>query len=205
MGNRPLHRSRQGRFSILEFWGIARGKAVEARELGNVHSELYPIGNLELEIEPANKSVKFTSDYELRPSFLQNHDFAGGDSGWTGFEFIIAVRKGAGFAAMHGNSGKQERYIQQAVSVEKSRQAMMVEVKFAHGSNVRVNERLRRGRPGICLEDTIIRGWSNLLPHGRGLGNERLPFPLFTVACRICSGTGTFQRIMSMITRVISR
>ena len=106
-------------------------KAVEARELGNVHSELYPIGNLELEIEPANKSVKFTSDYELRPSFLQNHDFAGGDSGWTGFEFIIAVRKGAGFAAMHGNSGKQERYIQQAVSVEKSRQAMMVEVKFA--------------------------------------------------------------------------
>ena len=104
---------------------------LEPREFGNVNSELYPIGNLELEIEPANKSVKFTSDYELRPSFLQNHDFAGGDSGWTGFEFIIAVRKGAGFAAMHGNSGKQERYIQQSVSVEKSRQAMMVEVKFA--------------------------------------------------------------------------
>ena len=105
---------------------------LEPREFGNVNSELYPIGNLELEIEPAKQmSIKFTSDYELRPSFLQNHDFAGGDSGWTGFEFIIAVRKGAGFAAMHGNSGKQERYIQQSVSVEKSRQAMMVEVKFA--------------------------------------------------------------------------
>lgn len=106
-------------------------KAVEARELGNVHSELYPIGNLELEIEPANKSVKFTSDYELRPSFLQNYDFSGGDSGWGGFEYIIAERKGLGFAAMHGNSGKQERYIQQSVSVEKSSQAVILEVKFA--------------------------------------------------------------------------
>ncbi len=106
-------------------------KPLESRELGNVHSELYPIGNLELEIEPANKSVKFTSDYEIRPSFLQNYDFSGGDSGWGGFEYIIAERKGLGFAAMHGNSGKQERYIQQSVSVEKSSQAVILEVKFA--------------------------------------------------------------------------
>ena len=44
---------------------------------------------------------------------------------------MIAKRKGVGFAAMHGNSGKQERYIQQSVSVEKSSQAVIVEVKFA--------------------------------------------------------------------------
>ena len=112
--------------------GGSSGKvSLEPRVLGNVHSELYPIGNLELEIEPANKSVKFTSDYDLRPSFLQNHDFSGGDSGWGGFEYVIAKRKGVGFAAMHGNSGKQERYIQQSVSVEKSSQAVIVEVKFA--------------------------------------------------------------------------
>ena len=112
--------------------GESSGKvSLEPRVLGNVHSELYPIGNLELEIEPANKSVKFTSDYDLRPSFLQNHDFSGGDSGWGGFEYVIAKRKGVGFAAMHGNSGKQERYIQQSVSVEKSSQAVIVEVKFA--------------------------------------------------------------------------
>ena len=112
--------------------GGSSGKvSLEPRVLGNVHSELYSIGNLELEIEPANKSVKFTSDYDLRPSFLQNHDFSGGDSGWGGFEYVIAKRKGVGFAAMHGNSGKQERYIQQSVSVEKSSQAVIVEVKFA--------------------------------------------------------------------------
>ena len=112
--------------------GGSSGKvSLEPRVLGNVHSELYPIGNLELEIEPANKSVKFTSDYDLRPSFLQNYDFSGGDSGWGGFEYVIAKRKGVGFAAMHGNSGKQERYIQQSVSVEKSSQAVIVEVKFA--------------------------------------------------------------------------
>ncbi len=112
--------------------GKSSGKvSLEPRVLGNVHSELYPIGNLELEIEPANKSVKFTSDYDLRPSFLQNYDFSGGDSGWGGFEYVIAKRKGVGFAAMHGNSGKQERYIQQSVSVEKSSQAVVVEVKFA--------------------------------------------------------------------------
>ncbi len=112
--------------------GESSGKvSLEPRVLGNVHSELYPIGNLELEIEPANKSVKFTSDYDLRPSFLQNYDFSGGDSGWGGFEYVIAKRKGVGFAAMHGNSGKQERYIQQSVSVEKSSQAVIVEVKFA--------------------------------------------------------------------------
>ena len=112
--------------------GGSSGKvSLESRVLGNVHSELYSIGNLELEIEPANKSVKFTSDYDLRPSFLQNHDFSGGDSGWGGFEYVIAKRKGVGFAAMHGNSGKQERYIQQSVSVEKSSQAVIVEVKFA--------------------------------------------------------------------------
>ena len=112
--------------------GGSSGKvSLDPPVLGNVHSELYPIGNLELEIEPANKSVKFTSDYDLRPSFLQNHDFSGGDSGWGGFEYVIAKRKGVGFAAMHGNSGKQERYIQQSVSVEKSSQAVIVEVKFA--------------------------------------------------------------------------
>lgn len=112
--------------------GGSSGKvSLEPRVLGNVHSELYSIGNLELEIEPANKSVKFTSDYDLRPSFLQNYDFSGGDSGWGGFEYVIAKRKGVGFAAMHGNSGKQERYIQQSVSVEKSSQAVIVEVKFA--------------------------------------------------------------------------
>ena len=112
--------------------GESSGKvSLEPRVLGNVHSELYPIGNLELEIEPANKSVKFTSDYDLRPSFLQNYDFSGGDSGWGGFEYVIAKRKGVGFAAMHGNSGKQESYIQQSVSVEKSSQAVIVEVKFA--------------------------------------------------------------------------
>nr|DAS70995.1 MAG TPA: Minor structural protein putative tail fiber [Caudoviricetes sp.] len=112
--------------------GELRGRvSLESRVLGNVHSGLYPIGNLELEIEPANKSVKFTSDYDLRPSFLQNYDFSGGDSGWGGFEYVIAERKGVWFAAMHGNSGKQERYIQQGVSVEKSSQAVILEVKFA--------------------------------------------------------------------------
>ncbi len=76
---------------------ITRENPAEPREFGNVNSELYLIGNLELEIEPANKSVKFTSDYGVTtvlPSKSRDFPLVA-IPGWTGFEFIIAVRKGA--------------------------------------------------------------------------------------------------------------
>ena len=112
--------------------GIIKGRVpVESLVLGNVDSGVYPIGNLELEVEPASKSVKFISDYELKPSFLQNYDFSNGESGWTGFEFIVREYKGLHFATMHNTSGKKERYIQQVVNVEKSKQDVVVEIKFA--------------------------------------------------------------------------
>lgn len=112
--------------------GIIKGRVpVESLVLGNVDSGVYPIGNLELEVEPASKSVKFISDYELKPSFLQNYDFSNGKSGWTGFEFIVREYKGLHFATMHNTSGKKERYIQQVVNVEKSKQDVVVEIKFA--------------------------------------------------------------------------
>ena len=99
--------------------------------LGSVDSSLYPIGNMEFEVEPAYKSVKFISEYETKPSFLQNYDFSGGEKAWSGFEFITREYKGTYFAAMHNTSGSQERYIQQGIDVEKSSESVVVEVKFA--------------------------------------------------------------------------
>lgn len=159
--------------------GESSGKvSLEPRVLGNVHSELYPIGNLELEIEPANKSVKFTSDYDLRPSFLQNYDFSGGDSGWGGFEYVIAKRKGVGFAAMHGNSGKQELYIQQSVSVEKSSQAVIVEVKFALAQMfASMNGRVGEDRE-FALKIQLSGGGQTYYLTDEGWGTKDFRFPV---------------------------
>lgn len=104
---------------------------LEPRELGNVNSELYPIGNLELEIEPASKNVKFISEYKLRPSFLQNHDFTEKYLGWSGRNLSVLKRGDNNFAYLPFTVDGIENYIEQAQFIKKSSQPISVEIKFA--------------------------------------------------------------------------
>lgn len=47
----------------------------QVRKLGSLSNDLYPIGNLTFQIDPAYKSAKFTRTYDKRVSFFENPDF----------------------------------------------------------------------------------------------------------------------------------
>ncbi|MFR4036360.1 MAG: hypothetical protein ACLTZT_00320 [Butyricimonas faecalis] len=88
------------------------------------------------------------------------------------------------------------------MSVEKSSQAVIVEVKFALAQMFAS----MNGRAGEDREFALkiqLSGEVKLITSRMKAGGRKTSVFPFTVACRICSGTGVYQRITLMITRVI--
>lgn len=130
-----------GKWHVLNRAGeMRRLKDKAVKSLGQLYvAETYPIGgNLEMEVEPARKSLTVKQPYVLRESFLNNPGFDDGGEHWTtegpGVDF--RVWEDAGYCALSAARNNQSasdplNLISQGVDVDASEVPVSIAVEFA--------------------------------------------------------------------------
>lgn len=138
--------------------GYTQEGVMSARILtvGNLSDDTYPLGpELDMEIEPAMRSIEMHQPYELRDSFLSNWDFSEGSAGWqhsaNGVKFGWWV--GDYYARLqHTRPGSEMSYIEQGVGVTAVDEPLLI--SFDYGMVYGIN---MPGIPaGIALEFDFI-------------------------------------------------
>lgn len=98
-------------------------------DLDSPNSKLFPVGSLNLEIEPGKKDLSVIQEYRSYPSYFLNHDFSE-NTAWNG-EGTYVTLQGTPCRFIKGIYGNFNKKFSQEVTVDKCSRSFRFEIKYA--------------------------------------------------------------------------